>query len=242
MMKNSSTELHKVWAGAKVALKLVAMTLGLVFLCVFIQVVYYKYQPVTDTYFMHALARKNNVSVTQKWVPLSQISKELPLAVVSSEDNLFTKHWGFSRNGIKAAFSVNMKKGGISHGGSTISQQTAKNVFLWNGSNFVSKVVRKGLEAVITVMIEAVWGKERIMEVYLNVVEYGPGIYGAEAAARKYFNHSAKSISRSEAALMAAVMPNPVKYKIAKPSPYVTSRQAKIMSLMRKIGRVRYPQ
>lgn len=219
----------------KVVLQLLALLIVLPLLGTFLLVVVYKFVPVTNTPFMRDLARKNNVEVTQKWVPLSQISKQLPLAVVSSEDNLFTKHNGFCWSAIEKAYKNN-KKGKKVHGASTISQQTAKNVFLWNSRSWA----RKGFEVVVTVMIEAVWGKERIMEVYLNVVEYGPGLYGAEAASRHFFRHSAKNISSSEAALMAAVMPNPVRMKINAPSPYVLRRQAHIQSLMRKIGKVNY--
>lgn len=220
-----------IWALAKLSV----MTLALIFVGIFMQVLAYKFVPVTDTPFMRTLARKNKVEVSQRWVPLEQISKSLPLAVVSSEDNLFTKHHGFSISAIQAAISHNAK-GKKVHGASTISQQTAKNVFLWNSRSWV----RKGFEAVVTVMIEAVWGKKRIMEVYLNVVEFGPGVYGAEAASKKYFHHSAKTLTANEAALMAAVMPNPVRLKIASPSAYVSRRQAKISSLMRKIGAVRF--
>lgn len=226
---------RRLLSGLWIAARLSLLTLGLILLGLFLQVVVYKYQPVTDTPFMATLAKKNNVEVSQKWVPLDKISKSLPLAVVSSEDNLFTKHHGFSLTAIEAAMSNNAKGKRI-HGASTISQQTAKNVFLWNDRSWV----RKGFEAVVTVMIEAVWGKRRIMEVYLNVVEFGPGVYGAEAASQKYFHHSARGITPNEAALMAAVMPNPVRLKIAAPSAYVCRRQAKIASLMRKIGAVRF--
>lgn len=220
-----------------IALKLALMTVGLSLLGLLMAVVAYKFIPVTDTQFMRTMSAQNKVGVNQTWVPLDKISPNLALAVVSSEDNLFTKHNGFSWNAIKQAWNKNAtsKK---KHGGSTISQQTAKNVFLSNRRTWL----RKGLETVATVMIEVIWGKERIMEVYLNVVEFGPGIYGAEAASQKYFHHSAKSITKSEAALMAAVMPSPVRMKIASPSAYVCKRQQKIMSLMRKIGSVKYNQ
>lgn len=237
MEKNKQSRARRIWAGAKMTLKLMGLTLGLVFLGLFLDVVVHKFMPVTDTYYMRAMAKKNGVDVHQTWVPLKDISPNLSRAVIASEDNFFAQHHGFSVGGIKAAFANNQKEGKRIHGGSTISQQTAKNVFLWNGSTIVSKAVRKGFEAVLTVMIEAVWGKQRIMEVYLNVVEYGPGIYGAEATAQKYFHHSAKKITASEAALMAAVMPSPIKYKIAKPGPYVLKRQGKILWLMPKMRR-----
>lgn len=224
----------------KTLIKKALQTLGLIivvpFIATFIAVVIYRFVPVTDTPFMRVMAAKNGVEVNQKWVPLSEISPALPLAVVSSEDNLFTKHNGFSWTAIKAAFAHNNKGGKRIHGGSTISQQTAKNVFLWNDRSWI----RKAIEVPITVMIELVWGKERIMEVYLNIIEFGPGTYGAEAAAQKYFHHSAAKLTREEAALMVAVMPSPVRMKIAAPSPYVIKRQAHILSLMRKIGRVNY--
>lgn len=220
---------------ARQALILAGLVVALVFFGLLMQVAVYRFVPVTNTCYMRVQAAKNGVSVTQQWMPLECVSKELPLAVVSSEDNLFAKHHGFCWSAIKKAMSRN-SRGKKVFGASTISQQTAKNVFLWNGRSWL----RKGLEAVTTVLIEALWGKERIMEVYLNVVEFGPGVYGAEAAARRYFHHSAKSISRREAALMAAVMPNPVKMKLAAPSAYVEKRCGQIMSLMRKIGSVRY--
>lgn len=233
--KSDAVAVNSFLRNAKLALKLVGLFVALGFLGLLMQVVAYRFVPVTDTCYMRAQATKNGVCVTQRWMPLERISDELPLAVVSSEDNLFTKHHGFCWSAIKKAMNRN-SRGKKVFGASTISQQTAKNVFLWNGRSWL----RKGLEAVTTVLIEALWGKERIMEVYLNVVEFGPGVYGAEAAARRYFHHSAQSIGRREAALMAAVMPNPVKMKLAAPSPYVEKRCGQIMSLMRKIGSVRY--
>lgn len=196
--------------------------------------VVYKWAPVENTPFMLAQAAKAKVDVVdQRWVPLEQISRQLPLAVVASEDNLFMKHWGVSWSAIERAKKGN-DRGKRIHGGSTISQQTAKNVFLWNGRSYV----RKGLELVMTYVIELVWGKHRIMEVYLNVVEQGPGVFGAEAAARKYFHHSAAKLTRSEAALMAAVLPNPIRMKLQAPSAYMLKRQAQILSLMPKMGKL----
>lgn len=226
---------NKIWSIAKQIMLLALMTGGLMILGTFMLVVAYKFAPVTDTPFMRTMAAKHGLEVTQKWVPLSEISRQLPLAVVSSEDNLFTKHNGFCLSAIEKAIERN-KKGKKVYGASTISQQTAKNVFLSNERSYL----RKGLEVVVTVMIEAVWGKERIMEVYLNVVEFAPGIYGAEAASSRFFHHKAKSITAAEAALMAAVLPQPAKLKLAAPSAYLRGRQAKIMSLMRKIGKVDY--
>ncbi|MDY4174406.1 MAG: monofunctional biosynthetic peptidoglycan transglycosylase [Bacteroidales bacterium] len=221
--------------GFAVAFKLLALLLVMPFVGVFLCVLIYRFVPVTDTVYMRQMAEKNNAEVRQQWVPLSQISTNLPLAVVSSEDNLFTKHNGFSWTAIERAYNES-KKGKRVRGGSTISQQTAKNVFLANSHSFVRKIC----EVPITLMIELVWGKQRIMEVYLNVVELGPGLYGAEAASRKYFKHPAKSLTPAEAALMAAVLPNPLKFKVSAPSPYIRRRQGQIVALMRKIQKVDY--
>ena len=212
--------------------QLLALVFVLAFLGISLKVVAYKWIPVSNTPYMRAMAHKAGVSqIKQSWVPLSSISAQLPLAVVSSEDNLFVKHNGFSWTAIKRACLSG--KGG----GSTISQQTAKNVFLWNGHSYVRKVI----EVLITAEIELFWGKRRIMEVYLNVIEQGPGVFGAEASAQAYFHHSAKSLSRNEAALMAVVLPNPIRMKISNPSSYVRMRQSQIASLMPKIGKVKYP-
>lgn len=220
---------------ALMAAKLLGVGLLALFVGTLLAVVLYKWVPVTDTHFMRVMAKKNNCGVTQTWVPLEDISKELPLAVVSSEDNLFTKHNGFSISAIKRAWAES-QKGKRVRGGSTISQQTAKNVFLWNEQSWV----RKGIEVGLTFMIETIWGKRRIMEVYLNIIEQGPGIYGAEASAQTYFGHSAKTLRRDEAARMAAVLPNPIQLKLGKPSAYVLKRQGQIMNVMRKIGKVDY--
>lgn len=176
---------------------------------------------------------------SKKWVPIEQISPNLVQAVVASEDNLFLEHNGFSIEDIKKALESNRKvKEGKSKkrikGGSTISQQTAKNVFLWNGRNYV----RKGLEAYFTVLIEFLWTKERIMEVYLNVIEMGDGIYGAEAAAQEYFGKSAESLSKSQAALIAVCLPNPRKYSVVNPGPYVQKRRTQIIRVMGQLPRV----
>ena len=156
-------------------------------------------------------------------------------AVVASEDNLFMEHNGFSVKDIEKALKHN-KKGKRVHGGSTISQQTAKNVFLWPGRSWV----RKGFEAYFTVLIEIFWSKERIMEVYLNVIETGDGIYGVERAANIYFNTSAQRLSRPQAVLIAVCLPNPRKFNPAKPSPYIQRRKNHILNLMEKIEKVNF--
>ena len=170
------------------------------------------------------------------WVPLEKISRDLPLAVVCSEDQNFLNHSGFDIKAIEQ--SVEAVKRGEKHvrGASTISQQTAKNVFLWPGRSWI----RKGFEAYFTVLIEFVWGKERIMEVYLNSIEMGNGIYGAEAAARYFFRTSAKNLSRTQSAALAAVLPNPRKYSANPPGPYVQERIGWITGQMSQWGTLRF--
>jgi monofunctional glycosyltransferase len=178
-----------------------------------------------------------NAKITKKWKDLDEISPALPTAIVASEDQLFLEHWGFDFKSIEKAYESNQKKKRRTiRGASTISQQVAKNVFLWPGRSWV----RKGLEVYFTVLIEILWDKKRIAEVYLNVVEMGDGIYGAEAASRKYFKRGANKISRSQAALIAAILPNPIKYSATKPSNYIKKRQQWILRNMDYIGELKF--
>lgn len=170
-----------------------------------------------------------------KWVPLEQISPNLVCAVVASEDDLFLKHNGFNFEAIKKARIENQTRK-KPRGASTISQQTAKNVFLWPKSSYF----RKGLEVYFTFLIEKIWGKERIMEVYLNSIEMGKGIYGAEAVAKAHFKTDAAKLSRSQAALIAATLPNPRRFSSAHPSAYVLKRQQQILKMMNNIGPVKF--
>jgi len=170
---------------------------------------------------------------SKRWVSIDKISPNIVQAVVASEDNLFMSHHGFSFNDISKAIKHN-KKGKRIRGGSTISQQTAKNVFLWPERSYL----RKGLEAYFTVLIEFVWSKKRIMEVYLNVIEMGDGVYGIEAASLENFGVHASELSKSQAATIAACLPNPRKFNAAHPSSYIIKRKFKIMSLMGKIEKV----
>jgi monofunctional biosynthetic peptidoglycan transglycosylase len=163
-------------------------------------------------------------------MPINDISKYLPLAVVASEDNLFLDHSGFDFDQIEKAINE-AEKGKRQRGASTISQQTAKNTFLWSGKSYI----RKGLEVYYTFLIELIWGKERIMEVYLNSIEMGQYIYGAEAVAQTHFHKPAKKLTARESALIAATLPNPIKFSSAKPSAYMLKRQAKILDLMNKV-------
>ena len=165
------------------------------------------------------------------------MSSALPTAVVASEDQLFLEHWGFDFKSIEKAYENNQKKKRRTiRGASTISQQVAKNVFLWPGRSWV----RKGLEVYFTVLIEILWDKKRIVEVYLNVAEMGDGIYGVEAASRKYFKRGANKISRSQAALIAAILPNPLKYSATKPTAYIKKRQQWILRNMDYIGELKF--
>lgn len=152
---------------------------------------------------------------TRDWTPLSRIDRNMATAVIAAEDSKFCSHGGFDREAIEDAMQRNAE-GGRLRGGSTISQQTAKNVFLWQGSGW-SRYVRKGLEAWFTVLIETLWSKRRIMEVYLNVAETGIGTYGAEAGAQRYFDKSAAHLTRTEAARIAAALPSPKKRAVANP-------------------------
>ncbi len=172
---------------------------------------------------------------SKKWVPVEKISHNMIQAVVASEDNMFLKHHGFSFTDISKAIKHN-QKGKRIRGGSTISQQTAKNVFLWPQRSYL----RKGLEAYFTVLIELIWPKERIMEVYLNVIEMGDGIYGVQAASLEHFGKNASELNKSQAALIAACLPNPRKYDARNPSGYIMRRKSKIVSLMGKIEQVSF--
>lgn len=202
-------------------------------------VVLYKFVPVYYTPLMfircyQQLHEGEKMKLHHKWVPIDEISQSMVQAVVASEDNLFLAHNGFDFNGIQAAAEEDLSSGKRMRGGSTISQQTAKNVFLWPGRSFV----RKGLEAYFTVLIEFVWGKERIMEVYLNSIEMGDGIYGAEAVAKEHFHKHAAELTQKEAALIAASLPNPIQFDSGKPSEYMIHRRRRIMSIMDKIMKV----
>ena len=169
------------------------------------------------------------------WQSLDKISINLQKAVIASEDGTFLSHNGFDFEAIQKAIKNN-EKGKKLKGGSTISQQTAKNVFLWQGRSYL----RKGLEAYFTVLIEIFWGKERIMEVYLNSIEMGDGIYGAQAASRHWFSKDASALSKTEAAGIAAILPNPRKFDASNSSSYINRRKARIVKHMRYVGKLEY--
>ena len=164
--------------------------------------------------------------IHKDWTSIERISPDLIRSVIAAEDAHFCEHHGFDWTSIQAAWNKIEAGSSRLRGGSTISNQTAKNVFLWPGRNWI----RKGLEAYFTLLIEFVWGKQRIMEVYLNVIEFGPGVYGAEAASQRFFKKSAAELSRYQAALLASVLPNPDEWNAANPGPYVKKRANTIMT------------
>jgi len=176
--------------------------------------------PVTPLMLIRAAEGKG---LDHRWRPIDEVSPALPRALIAAEDAKFCDHHGFDFDALQKAYENN-EKGRKIRGGSTISQQTAKNVFLWPGRSYV----RKGLEAWFTVLIEIGWGKKRIMEVYLNSIEFGPGLYGAEAASRRYFGVGADKLTGPQAARLAAILPSPLKWKVVKPGKYVKKRARKI--------------
>ena len=166
------------------------------------------------------------------WVGMDEISPWMGLAVIAAEDQKFPDHWGFDVPAIEKALAHNERNENRIRGASTLSQQTAKNLFLWDGRSWL----RKGLEVGLTVGIETVWSKKRILTVYLNIAEFGDGIFGVEAAAQRYFHKPASRLTPAEAALLAAVLPNPIRFRADAPSGYVRSRQAWILRQMRQLG------
>lgn len=198
-------------------------------------VLLYRFVPVPLTPLMvircaQQVWRGEKIRLKHHWIPLEEMSSKFPIAVMASEDQLFLKHHGFDFKAIKQA-SGEYSKGKRRRGASTISQQTAKNVFLWPRSSWF----RKGLEVYFTVLIELFWSKERIMEVYLNSIEMGDGIYGAEAVAQQHFNRSAKELTGTNCALIAATLPNPIKFSSKNPSRYMLKRQTAIMRQMKNV-------
>jgi monofunctional biosynthetic peptidoglycan transglycosylase len=170
--------------------------------------------------------------IDYRWTPIAQIAPSLARSALASEDEAFCMHKGFDRAAIERAWESNIQGEGTVRGGSTISQQTAKNLLLWPGRNWL----RKGLEAWITLYLETFWDKRRIMEVYLNIAEWAPHVYGAEAAAEHHFHKHARELDAHEAALLAAVLPNPREWSASKPGPYVRSRADVIEGRAQKLG------
>lgn len=166
------------------------------------------------------------------WVGMDEISPWMGLAVIAAEDQKFPEHWGFDVPAIEKALAHNERNENRIRGASTLSQQTAKNLFLWDGRSWL----RKGLEAGLTVGIEMVWSKKRILTVYLNIAEFGHGTFGVEAASQRYFHKPASKLTATESALLAAVLPNPTRFRLDAPSGYVRSRRAWILRQMRQLG------
>jgi monofunctional biosynthetic peptidoglycan transglycosylase len=202
------------------------------FIVSIISVVIFRWVPVPITPLMiirniEQMGDGKGVVMKHDWVSLEEISPKLQLAVVCSEDQNYLKHFGFDLGAIKKAMKEN-EEGKRFRGGSTITQQTAKNVFLWQGRSYL----RKAFEAWFTLLIEVFWSKERIMEVYLNSIEMGPGVYGAEAASQYWFHKSAKKLTKDDAAAIAAILPNPIRLKANPASSYVSNRKAWIKQQM----------
>jgi len=203
-------------------------------------VLVFKFIPVPFTPLMAIRAIEDKTAgkemvCSHDWEPIENISVNLQKAVIASEDGSFLDHNGFDFKAMQKAYKNN-ERGRRIKGGSTISQQTAKNVFLWQGRSYL----RKGLEAYFTVLIEFIWGKERIMEVYLNSIEMGDGVYGAQAAAEHWYRKDAANLTPIQAAGIAAILPNPRKYTATSSSSYINNRKSKIMRVMRTVGKIDY--
>lgn len=211
---------------------LLALFLGSTILAV----VMYRFIPVYVTPLMvirtvQQVSHGDKIKCHHHWVPLNKISPHMPVAVMASEDQRFLLHHGFDYKAIQNAAKRNQQSGKRKYGASTITQQTAKNVFLWQGRSWL----RKGLEAYFTVLVELLWSKQRIMEVYLNSIEMGDGIYGVDAVAEYHFHTTAADLSRSQCALIAATLPNPRRFNSADPSAYMRRRQGQIQAQMKFI-------
>jgi monofunctional glycosyltransferase len=207
-------------------LRLIARAIGLFLLISVFWTALYAWMPVPLTPLM-VIRLVQGHGFSKDWVSYEEISPNLPRAAIAAEDSGFCAHKGFEWEAIQKAWNRNAKSKRI-RGGSTISNQTAKNAFLWPDRTYI----RKGIEYYFTGLIELMWSKKRILEVYLNVVEFGPGIYGAESASQTYFKKPASALTRREAALLVAVLPSPLKWSVAKPGPYVRERTGTIMARM----------
>jgi monofunctional glycosyltransferase len=205
-----------------------------------VSVIVFKFVPIPFTWTMadqkiSSLVKGEDSEIHYDWEGRGNVSKEMYLAVVAAEDQRFPEHFGIDFKAMKMAYQYNLK-GKKVRGASTISQQTAKNVFLWQERSYLRKI----LEVYFTFLIEVIWGKERILEVYVNVAEMGKNTFGVEAAAQKNFGNSAKNITRHQAAQIAAILPSPKKWSIKNPGPYVSRRIPKIERQMRALGGVSY--
>lgn len=216
--------------------KYIRWIVAMLFISSILAVVAYRFIPVYFTPLMFSrcfdqIDKGDDVKLYHTWIPLAEMPKSMPVAVIASEDQRFLQHHGFDYQAIEAAALDHLEGGKKLRGGSTISQQTAKNVFLWQGRSWV----RKGLEAYFTFLIEILWSKERIMEVYLNSIEMGDGIYGVQAVAEQNFDVDAKNLTRSDCALIAATLPNPRRFSSKTPGPYMRKRLRQVEQQMRHI-------
>ena len=218
------------------SLRLLAMAFGAVVALVFLTILLFRFvNPPTSAFMLAYQLGTAPEPLRQEWVPMEEISPWMPLAVVASEDQRFPFHLGVDFEAIRKAVSE-YKAGEGLRGASTITQQTAKNLFLWNGRSFV----RKALEAVLALGIDGLWPKERVLEVYLNIAEFGPGIYGVEAASEIYFGKPARKLSQTQAARLAAVLPNPKVLSVTAPTAYVQERVVWIQQQMNQLSGLKY--
>ncbi len=218
------------------SLRLLAMAFGAVVAMVFLTILLFRFvNPPTSAFMLAYQLGSAPEPLRQEWVPMAEISPWMPLAVVASEDQRFPYHAGVDFEAIRKAVSE-YKAGEGLRGASTITQQTAKNLFLWNGRSFV----RKALEAVLALGIDGLWPKERVLEVYLNIAEFGPGIYGVEAASQIYFGKPARQLSQTQAARLAAVLPNPKVLSVTAPTAYVQERVVWIQQQMNQLSGLKY--
>ena len=231
--KEVTSKLGWAWFGSsRVGTPLLVGLLGVILLFSTVPVPYSSYM--VQQKISHLLDRKP-YEIKKKWVSLDKISWQMQMAVIASEDQKFESHFGIDLNAIQIALQNNAKSKKV-RGGSTISQQTVKNMFLWHGQSWI----RKGIELPLTFAIEQLWGKERILEVYLNIAEFGYGIFGVEAAAQTFFKKSAKNLTLNEAALLAASLPNPNIYRVDRPGVIMKKRQVWIIRQVSALGGQQY--
>jgi len=227
-----STAKPKGW---RKVLRIIRNLILLFLVLTILPVILYKWvnPPITPLMIIRKL---DGYSIKKDWVPIEEMSENLPQAAVAAEDDEFMSHHGFDIDAMKQAYEKNKKQPNKIRGGSTISQQTAKNVFLWPHRDYL----RKAMEAWFTVLIEFFWGKERIMEVYLNIVEMGEGIYGSEAASQEYFHKPAAKLTPTQAASLIAILPNPRIYKVNNPSAYTVMYRNAIVYRMGRMEKVKF--
>lgn len=220
----------------RAVLRIIVKTIAWSALCLLLLILALRWIPAPTSAFMIVRHAENLFSASQDhlaytWISRQHIPEHMALAIVAAEDQNFPHHFGFDLNAITRAMEHN-KRGKSLRGASTISQQVAKNLFLWSGRSYT----RKGLEAGLTTIIEILWPKERILEMYLNIAEFGPNTYGVNAAAKRFFGKAPKDLTRFEVALLAATLPNPEKFSPVRPSPYVLRRATWIQTQMRQLG------